>query len=212
MDENINTQHLLSTKSNNNGNNGLFKKYVDRKHLEEAEELNNDNENWIDLMMPYSDLVTILLVFFIFFYIFNIFSENITDTQESITEQFSTSEASAAEPIDNTKTIIEKKELKKLTEANQDTIGGLKEHLFTISGEVLFESGQAEIKRMAESTLRLVAYEIKRKIKNDPNWQIRIEGHTDNIPISTPQYNSNWELSTARAISVVRFFLENYYF
>jgi len=211
MDKNINTKYLFST-NNNNGNNGLFTKLIDKKHLDEAEELNNDNENWLDLMLPYSDLVTILLVFFIFFYIFNVFSENIADTKKSITEQFSVTEASTAEPIDSTKAIIDKEKLEKLTKADQDTIGGLKEYLFTISGEVLFESGQAKLKRMAESTLRLVAHEIKGKIKNDPNWVIRVEGHTDNIPINTLRYNSNWELSTARAISVVRFFLENFYF
>ncbi|MBD3169325.1 MAG: OmpA family protein, partial [candidate division Zixibacteria bacterium] len=43
------------------------------------------------------------------------------------------------------------------------------------------------------------------KIPND----IRIEGHTDNIPINTPEFPSNWELSTARATTVLRFLVES---
>jgi len=42
-----------------------------------------------------------------------------------------------------------------------------------------------------------------------PN-DIRVEGHTDDLPISTKRFPSNWELSTARATSVVRYYLENY--
>jgi chemotaxis protein MotB len=40
------------------------------------------------------------------------------------------------------------------------------------------------------------------------NFEVRIEGHSDNLPIKTAQFPSNWELSTARAVNVLRFFLE----
>ena len=47
--------------------------------------------------------------------------------------------------------------------------------------------------------------EISEKIPKDLNWVLRIDGHTDRRPISNAQFHSNWELSTARAISVVRY-------
>jgi chemotaxis protein MotB len=46
---------------------------------------------------------------------------------------------------------------------------------------------------------------ISEKIPADINWVLRIDGHTDRRPISTAQFPSNWELSAARAISVVRY-------
>jgi len=50
--------------------------------------------------------------------------------------------------------------------------------------------------------------EISAKIPPDINWILRIDGHTDRRPISNPQFPSNWELSTARALSVVRFAID----
>jgi chemotaxis protein MotB len=50
--------------------------------------------------------------------------------------------------------------------------------------------------------------EISQKIPPDINWVLRVDGHTDRRPINTAQFPSNWELSTARAISVVRYAIE----
>jgi chemotaxis protein MotB len=46
------------------------------------------------------------------------------------------------------------------------------------------------------------------KVTEDLNWILRIDGHTDRVPIHNQQFASNWELSTARAVSVVRFLAE----
>ena len=46
--------------------------------------------------------------------------------------------------------------------------------------------------------------EISARIPDDIDWLLRVDGHTDKIPINTAQYPSNWELSSARAISVVK--------
>lgn len=72
-----------------------------------------------------------------------------------------------------------------------------------IMESTLFDEGSAELKPGALETLDLVYTEIKDR----PN-HIRVEGHTDNRPIATPQFPSNWELSTARATSVVRYFTD----
>jgi chemotaxis protein MotB len=73
-----------------------------------------------------------------------------------------------------------------------------------INAGVLFETGEAKLGRKSVEILAVVAKKLK-KVSN----QIAIEGHTDDTPISTPVYPSNWELSSARASSVVRLFIEN---
>ncbi|MCL5256774.1 MAG: OmpA family protein [Chloroflexi bacterium] len=72
--------------------------------------------------------------------------------------------------------------------------------IITLSGNLLFDSAKAELKPQAVVALEKVA----QIIKDRPN-EIRVEGHTDNIPISTPLFPSNWELSTARAVSVAKY-------
>lgn len=73
-----------------------------------------------------------------------------------------------------------------------------------INASVLFAPGQALLQNPSIEVLTAVA-QVAAGVPN----AIHIEGHTDNIPISTPAYPSNWELSTARASSVVRLFIEN---
>ncbi len=88
----------------------------------------------------------------------------------------------------------------------------LNEKTITIPSEILFNSGKADLKEGAEEALDLIAKSIKDSFQLDLGWEIRIEGHTDNIPINNSEFPSNWELSTARAISVVRIFIENDHF
>jgi chemotaxis protein MotB len=75
-----------------------------------------------------------------------------------------------------------------------------------LSSEVLFNSGSAEIKPAGQKILAFIAS----TLNNYPNRQIFIEGHTDDIPMGqNSTYNSNWELSSARAISAVEILQEN---
>jgi len=72
---------------------------------------------------------------------------------------------------------------------------------------VLFDSGRAEIKPAGMKVLKQVG-DVLNKVTDK---QIRIEGHTDNVPISTKlqdRYKTNWELSTARATTVVRYLID----
>lgn len=70
----------------------------------------------------------------------------------------------------------------------------------TLSDNLLFDSGKADLKPGSQDVLLQVADALK-AIANP----IRIEGHTDNIPISNSEFSSNWELSAARAARVLRF-------
>ncbi len=79
---------------------------------------------------------------------------------------------------------------------------------FVFQSEVLFAPGSAELGETAKEQLDPVIaalQDISGKIPQDINWVLRIDGHTDRRPINTAQFPSNWELSAARAISVVRY-------
>jgi chemotaxis protein MotB len=82
---------------------------------------------------------------------------------------------------------------------------------FVFQAEVLFPPGSADLSDNAKKELEPVITALKQiaaKIPPDINWILQVEGHTDHRPISTPQFQSNWELSTERAISVVRFAMD----
>ncbi len=82
---------------------------------------------------------------------------------------------------------------------------------FVFQSEVLFDSGadalglegQVQLDRLAETLL-----EIAVTIPEGLDWILRIDGHTDLVPISNERFRSNWELSAARAISVVKFLVK----
>lgn len=71
---------------------------------------------------------------------------------------------------------------------------------------LLFDTGKADIKPGAIPNLNLIGEKLREYI--DQGYHLRVEGHTDNQPIHTAQFPSNWELSSARAIAVMRFYLE----
>jgi len=82
---------------------------------------------------------------------------------------------------------------------------------FVFQSEVLFPAGQATISDQGKTELTSLAGALKdiaAEIPPDINWVLRIDGHTDKRPISTPQFPSNWELSAARAISVAKFLVD----
>ncbi|MDH3452055.1 MAG: OmpA family protein [Gammaproteobacteria bacterium] len=74
----------------------------------------------------------------------------------------------------------------------------------TLDGSALFASGRAELTPQAD---RIFA-DMLQTFQNYPDYQIKISGHTDNVPISTAKFSSNWELSAVRATTVLRFFTE----
>ena len=79
---------------------------------------------------------------------------------------------------------------------------------FVLQSELLFASGSADLGdsgRQQLAKLAVTLREISARIPPEIDWILRIDGHTDRIPIHTERFASNWELSTARAVSVVRF-------
>lgn len=82
---------------------------------------------------------------------------------------------------------------------------------FVFQSEVLFASGSAELGTVGKSKLAQLAetlIEISENIPAEIDWILQVEGHTDAVPIASARFPSNWELSAARAISVVKFLRE----
>lgn len=96
---------------------------------------------------------------------------------------------------------LEDKGLEELIVANRTERGAV----IVLQEQVLFETGEAEIKEEATDFLDKVG----EALKNLPNM-VKVEGHTDNRPINTYRYPSNWELSTARSSSVIRYLTEKH--
>jgi chemotaxis protein MotB len=79
---------------------------------------------------------------------------------------------------------------------------------FLLQAELLFPSGSADLSDQGKAELNELAEVLTTiipLIPEDLQWILRIDGHTDRIPINSVRFSSNWELSTARAVSVVRY-------
>lgn len=83
---------------------------------------------------------------------------------------------------------------------------------FVFQSEVLFSSGSADLNPEGEGEMAKLAtaiVDLAREIPDDINWVLRVDGHTDNVPLSgTGRYADNWELSSGRATSVVKFLID----
>ena len=80
---------------------------------------------------------------------------------------------------------------------------GEREILITMKENVTFRTGEAEILKGSEPILGTIAQIVKRY----PSFQVEIDGHTDDLPINTRRFPSNWELSVARATSVLKYLI-----
>lgn len=114
------------------------------------------------------------------------------------------------------------KRVQELSEYRSDFFGRLRKLLgnrpgirivgdrFVFQSEVLFPSGSDELNpagRVEMIKLAQAINEIRQEIPPKINWVLRVDGHTDRQPIFTQKFPSNWELSSSRAISVVRFLI-----
>jgi chemotaxis protein MotB len=77
--------------------------------------------------------------------------------------------------------------------------------VITVVGDVLFDSGKAKVRTEAYSILDKISAVLK---ENVPDLKVGIEGHTDNQPIQHSGWKSNWELSSARALSVLHYIVD----
>ena len=176
---------------------------------EYREKRSNDNPIWLAVL---SDLMTNLMLFFLVLYGFTRQPEEVkkamaraledrfrgkqTDAAvvraERVVKKFQ--EEETASRIDN---LVKDKGLQEYTQVEISE----KYVKITLKTPVLFAPGSSSLKNEAAVSLREVAKALK-PLANS----VVVEGHTDNVPIKTAAYSSNWELSVARAYSVIEFF------
>jgi chemotaxis protein MotB len=185
-----------------------------RKQSEDKENL----ERWL---LTYADLITLLLAFFVVMYsmsrIDNKKFGQVSDALNTILkggtsvlryQQEQPKDGHGLLSLGNLRMVQQKIEDKFKQLGRKDVLQtelterGLVVHILE---STLFDQGSAELKPRAMEVLDLVAQELVGR----PN-HVRIEGHTDDTPIRTTVYPSNWELSSARATAVVRYFTENH--
>ncbi len=168
-----------------------------RRRKEEGQE---NIHRWL---ISYADFMTLLFTFFVALYALSTMDMSKVDRfSGSLKQAFKVID----EPIplyeDRNRAVIE--DLRKLiTDVSGVSVkSDPRGVVVTFSDGVLFASGSAELKREIFGVLE----KLSKKLNTAPG-RIIIEGHTDNVPISGGKYSSNWELSTARAASVLNFFI-----
>ena len=197
-----------------------------KKHKKHEEHM---DESWL---VPYADILTLLLALFIVLFasssvsqqkleqmsnVFNnIFSSNsgILDntapiqTPNGSSEQLNTQlskyledQASLEEIQDRVEEFIAVNEL----ENQFDTTMNGEGLLITIRDSVLFDPGKADVKPEYLS----IAVELSKVLQLDPERNVIVTGHTDNVPMNTPEFRSNWELSVMRAVNFLKILIDS---
>jgi chemotaxis protein MotB len=171
-------------------------------------DLGGDNDGGSELwLVSYADLMTLIACFFIMMMVFANFEEaGVVRKVKQISEHFK------RDTVDQERTKVEdlEIEIKKMVTTDQkiqeSTGVEMKKDFLQISfkGNLLFESGRVTLKKEALVLVDSIIAMIKRK---DPRFRIIVEGHTDNSKVTKKsKYRSNWELSSARAATVIHRF------
>lgn len=200
------------------------KKYLDQRQ-------SDNHERWL---VSYADFITLLFAFFVVMYAvssvndgkYRVLSDSLVSAFGNIPPNPALSPIVVQPPVQlKPQQMAERKNASQRRQ--QETMRDMARHIMKvlaplvkegkvrvaqsnrgitveINASVLFAPGQAVLAENSSNALRAVAQLVK-----DHEHEIQVEGHTDNVPIRTANFPSNWELSTARASSVVRLFVDS---
>jgi len=191
-----------------------------KRNAKLVNEIESDHEDGSDrYLITYADLITLLLALFIILYaISNVDAQKYDKMSAAMGSVFGSTkfkiETNIPNPLARSDEFVQKpldflrQELGEIVEINElnnsvsieDNQRGV---TIRILDDILFSSGNAELKIKAQEVLKLIA-EIIIKLPND----IRVEGHTDNIAINSVQYPSNWHLSIERALNTAYYLIQ----
>ncbi|KWN20350.1 flagellar motor protein MotB [Burkholderia ubonensis] len=154
-------------------------------------------------LISYADLVTTLMVLFLALYVLQLAKYNALDVRFQALARQAAGKANAPAHADAAQAWSAL--LKSLKEQGQVTVVNAAHGVeIGINAKILFNVGDARLLPDASGVLARIAG----VLKTHPATSILVEGHTDSVPISTAKYESNWELSSARAGAVVRYLVE----
>ncbi|MFB0527221.1 MAG: flagellar motor protein MotB [bacterium] len=152
----------------------------------------------------YSDLMTNLMLFFLMLFGTSRMATEVQKTiYKSIRAQFSREEDIFEKEEDAIKKMLTYVEERRLRGFATVKVSEQRVKIM-LADPVLFDLGESELKPSAIAILRQVA----KLLEEIPN-AVLVEGHTDDRPVIGDKFRSNWELSTARAFSVIRYFIED---
>jgi chemotaxis protein MotB len=181
---------------------------------------NTGTQRW---MIPYADFLTVLLGFFLVLLVTMVRTEKLADSSEvrlaspgkvqSGESLLNTipSDSSVENDMDDLASALSPQARQ---QASQNGISirqqpwGL---VISFKEHILFEPGRAQLSQKAAPRMEKLIRSLRDVLSEHPH-PVRVEGHTDNTPINTVQFHSNWELSTARATTIVRYLVEQQHF
>ncbi|PCE33727.1 OmpA/MotB family protein [Burkholderia ubonensis] len=154
-------------------------------------------------LISYADLVTTLMVLFLALYALQLAKYSALDVRFQALARQAAGKTNASAHADAAQAWSAL--LKSLKEQGQVTVVNAAHGVeIGINAKILFNVGDARLLPDASGVLTRIAG----VLKTHPATNILVEGHTDSVPISTAKYESNWELSSARAGAVVRYLVE----
>lgn len=189
------------------GKNSTYREGRYQKMIASSIDSVDEDQNWL---ITLSDLLSLLLVFFIIFFALSRVpgkkKEAPIHQQTSPGVSSSLSNSKPNNPMES----IQKDMQTAVTGLGMDDQviiqAGEQEILITMKENVTFHTGEAEILRGSEPILDTIAQIVQRY----PSFKVEIDGHTDDQPINTKRFPSNWELSVARATSVLKYLIISY--
>ncbi|MBI5632504.1 MAG: OmpA family protein [Nitrospirae bacterium] len=178
-----------------------------RRLIEKSKSSVDSDSNWL---ITLSDLLSLLLVFFMMFFVMTKNTKQLENVEQGKTRNQSYPAIippQAADAISERVRNEVTSEIKNLSLTDDVSVRAVdKEIIITMKERVSFSPGEALILKRSEAILDHIASIIEK----NPVFLVEIEGHTDNVPINTHIYPSNWELSVGRATSVLKYFINKH--
>jgi chemotaxis protein MotB len=177
---------------------------VSNKHRGLRRRRPNFEDSSSSWLITYSDAITLLLAFFVMILSVSDLNQGKVEALKEGLSEMMTGEAPPTpftDIKDGLEELITQNDLQDQVSVTLDTKGVKIE----FANVALYQSGSADIKQNAISTLKEVTQVIRETSHN--THMVEVEGHTDDVPIHTEKFPSNWELSSVRATNVVKYLL-----